>query len=66
VSILKVIYTKISEAIGRLKFERWGRIERLEINELYFVREKSEEMLVRLVEKVIDKINKELNEQEYW
>ena len=30
-----------------------------------YFREKSEEMLVRLVEQVIDKINKELQEQEY-
>jgi len=32
---------------------------------LTYFREKSEEMLVRLVEQVIDKINKELQEQEY-
>jgi len=35
-------------------------------NFIKYFREKSEEMLVRLVEQVIDKINKELQEQEYW
>jgi len=34
-------------------------------NFIKYFREKSEEMLVRLVEQVIDKINKELQEQEY-
>ncbi len=62
INILKVIYTKINQAICKCAYDRLNFL----IIFLYFIfyilfyREKSEEMLVKLIEKVIDKIKVEI------